>query len=72
MALFAAVHLHDGLCVDGQVLVGVDHHAEQPGICLENTHTRAITSQRGLNDCFFINVCERDLGKMIYLFNYCI
>lgn len=35
MALLASVHLHDGLCVDGQVLVRVDHHTEQPGICLE-------------------------------------
>lgn len=34
LALLAPVHLHDGLCVDGQVLVRVDHHAEQPRVRL--------------------------------------
>lgn len=32
--LLAAVHVHDGLGVDGQVLVGVDHHAEESRVRL--------------------------------------
>lgn len=36
--LLALVHVHNLLGVDGQVLVGVDHHAEQPGVRL-HTHT---------------------------------
>lgn len=35
MPFFASIHLHDGLCVDGQVLVRVHHHTEQSRICLE-------------------------------------
>ena len=34
--LLAAVHLDDVLRVDGQVLVGVDDHAEQARVRLEN------------------------------------
>lgn len=34
MALYALVPLHDLLRVDGQLLVRIDHHAEQAGICL--------------------------------------
>lgn len=37
VAFLAPVHVHDGLCVDGQVLVGVDDHAEEPWICLGKT-----------------------------------
>lgn len=43
MAFLAPVHLHDGLCVDGQVLVRVHYHAEQPRIRLGNcTQQRVI------------------------------
>ena len=38
MAFLAAVHLDDVLRVDGQVLVGVDDHAEQPGVRLEHSN----------------------------------
>lgn len=34
MPLLATVHVHDGLGVDGQVLVGVDHHAKESRVCL--------------------------------------
>ena len=32
--LLALVHVHDLLGVDEQILVGVDHHTEEPRICL--------------------------------------
>lgn len=35
MAFLALVHVHDGLCVDGQVLVRVHNHTEEARICLE-------------------------------------
>lgn len=35
MALLAPVHLHDGLCIDGQLLVWVDDHTEKTGIRLQ-------------------------------------
>lgn len=35
MALLALVEVHDLLGVDGQALVGVDHHAEQTRVGLE-------------------------------------
>ena len=34
MSLLALVHVHYVLCVDGQVLVGVDDHAEQTRVRL--------------------------------------
>lgn len=42
VALFAPVHLHNGLCVDWQVLVRVHHHTEQPWICLKNDTNRSV------------------------------
>lgn len=35
MSLLALVHVDDLLGVDGQVLVGVDHHAEEPRVRLQ-------------------------------------
>ena len=35
MPFDAFVFLHDLLGVDGQLLVRVDHHAEQPRVCLK-------------------------------------
>lgn len=35
MALLAPVHLHDGLRVDGQLLVWVDDHTEKAGVRLQ-------------------------------------
>lgn len=34
VTLLALVHLNDLFRVDGQVLVWVDHHTEEPGVCL--------------------------------------
>lgn len=42
--LLAAVHVHDGLCVDGQVLVGVDHHAEEPRVRLQGERESRLES----------------------------
>lgn len=44
MPLLAAVHVHDGLCVDGQVLVGVDHHAEEPRVRLQRERESRLES----------------------------
>ena len=54
--LLAAVHLDDVLRVDGQVLVGVDDHAEQTRVRLENTRTQ----RRGL---LSLTVRNRRLGQ---------
>lgn len=35
MAFLPLVELDDLLRVDGEALVGVHHHAEEPGVCLE-------------------------------------
>lgn len=35
VSLLALVHVDDLLGVDGQVLVGVDHHAEEPRVRLQ-------------------------------------
>ena len=35
MSLLPLVDLNDLLSVDGKSLVGVDHHAEQPGVSLD-------------------------------------
>lgn len=34
MPLLPSVHLNDVLGIDGQVLVGVDDHTKQAGVCL--------------------------------------
>lgn len=34
MPLLALVHVHNLLRVDGQVLIGVYNHTEEPGVCL--------------------------------------
>ena len=35
VALLAPVHFNDVIRVDGQVLVRVDHHTEEPRVCLQ-------------------------------------
>lgn len=36
VSLLALVHFHNLLRVDGQILVGVDHHAEEAGVRLQD------------------------------------
>lgn len=43
MPLLPTIHLYDGFCIDGQVLIGVDHHTKQAGVCLWDTSTRIQT-----------------------------
>ena len=40
--LLALVHVNDLLRVDGQVLVRVYHHAEEPGVCLQGGERRRL------------------------------
>lgn len=59
VAFLAPVHVHDGLRVDGQVLVGVDDHAEEPWICLGKT-CKAETSMMNWWSFF----CYKQLGQV--------
>lgn len=34
MPFLPTIHLNNGFCIDGQVLVGVYHHTKQTGVCL--------------------------------------
>lgn len=51
MPLLAAVHVHDGLGVDGQVLVGVDHHAEESRVCLQGGRAQRDSALESLPGC---------------------
>lgn len=51
VALYALVPLHDLLRVDGQLLVGVDHDAEEAGVCLEG-------GEKGVSACLVSCYCQ--------------
>lgn len=47
MPLLALVHVDDVLAVDGQVLVRVDHHAEEARVRLRRNRRRVKGAARG-------------------------
>ena len=53
MALLAPVHLHDGLCIDGKLLVWVDDHTEKAGVGLQEKRSLSClpAAQRAARGC---------------------
>lgn len=53
MTFFATIHLYDGLCVYGQILVGIYDYTEEAGVCLHTQIYREREIRRMKNSATF-------------------